>query len=132
MTQYASRLLQPIYCQPLNPLLPQKSCIWKTPTPLACEDSSTNTMKSRLFVTLFCTFWHFLAFFCCILGTFLISFLALFVTKKTYVSCVTCHMSSLTCHIFHVTCQLSHVTSHLSLKPTATDLPLLTPLSTVD
>ena len=30
----------------------------ETPTLLACADSSTNTMKSRL-LTLFCTFWHF-------------------------------------------------------------------------
>ena len=51
-----------------------------------------------------------------------------------------CHMSQVTCHMVHVTCHMSpsnchmsHVTLQLSLTPTATDIPLLTPpLSTVD
>ena len=83
--------------------------IWETPTLLACADSNTNDMKSCL-LTIFCTFETFLLHFLALFMTFLV----LFVKTK-----IMCHMS--------------HATFHLSLTPTATDLPLLTPpLSTVD
>ena len=37
-----------------------------------------------------------------------------------------CHMSRVTCNVM---CHISHVTFRLSLTPTATDPPLLTPPS---
>ena len=93
-------------------------------------DSSTDTMKSRLFDT----FLHFLALF--------VTFLALIGTfcknkKKSFIMCqeshFTCDISHVTCDMSHVTFHLSHVTFHLSVMHTATDLPLLTPpLATVD
>ena len=98
----------------------KQSCIRETLT-LSVYADSTNPMKSRLFQI----FLHICALFSHLIAIFVTFgfFLALFVINK---SCVTFHKS-------HFTCQLSHVTFHLSLRPTSTDLPLLTlPLSTLD
>ena len=89
----------------------KKSRIQETPTLSACADSSTDTMKSRLFDT----FWHFSALFSHVFAFFctFCDFSGTFCKTKNYVS--------------HVISHMSHVTFHLSLTPTATDLPLLTP-----
>ena len=96
--------------------LKTKYRIRETLTLSACADSSTNTMKFRIFDT----FLHFsknVSHSFALLGTF-------------------CYLSGTFCtnfHVSHVTCHKSHVTFHRSLTPKATDLPLLTPpLSTED
>ena len=44
-----------------------------------------------------------------------------------------CHLSQVPWEISHITCHMSQVTFHLSIMPTATHLPLMTPpSSTVD
>ena len=92
-----------------------RACSWikkkirirETPTLSACADSSTNTMKSCLFLfTLICTFGQFIAICLHFLALFM-TFLALFVNKN--------HVSQVTClNMSHVTCHMSHVTYHMS------------------
>ena len=89
-------------------------------------------LRNPAFLTLFCSFGHFLAKVFHFFALF-VTFLALFVLKKSCFMChkphVMCHISHVMCHISHITCHMSHVTFHLSLTPTttATDLHLMTP-----
>ena len=72
------------------------------------------------FLTLFCTFWHFLALYSHLLalfGTFC-EFSGNFCGKKDHVSHVTSHMS-------HVTCDLPPVTNANSHRPPPADTPFI-------
>ena len=85
-------------------LFTKKSCRWEPSTLLACADSSTNNMKSCLFLFIYLTLLGTFHIFCCFFWHF----------KKNNVSPITCHvMSYVICKVSHVTCHISHVTCHL-------------------
>ena len=83
----------------------KKSRMRETLTLSGCVDSSTNTMKSRLFDT-FLHFWALFRQLFAFFGTFC-DFPGTFCTKK-----IMCHMSQVTSYMSHVTCDMSPSTCH--------------------
>ena len=80
------------------------------------------------FLTLFCTFGHFIAFFVVAFVALFVTFLALFFLFyeiMCHVSRVTCRMWHVTCHITHVTCHLPPLTNANSHRPSPADSPII-------